>query len=405
MGRILAKKVYREADLVFDTTLYTRAFTSLITANMFFWMSTSFFLPVLPLYYHSLGMNDHQVGLAIGAYSLGAILFRMAAGKAVDRYGSAPVIGAGIGLSICAIISYNFGTTLILATVSRFLHGVGISGYSAAALTMASLMHGGEHTTEAVSIYTLFTMFGVGLATSSANWLYAHWQMPVVISVGVAATILALVLFPMKQPLKQKSAAAQALPLKTIISQPNVYVPTIGLFAANFCYGSIMTFLPLLMLSRGNTNVLSVFYVAYAIAVILARVWVGQLCNKFTPERLSMYLLLILAGAMLIAGNFDGWWVLALAGLGIGIGYGFAFPTLTTIVAKHTQPANRGAAIGFFTTAVDIGFAVGSIGMGFIAARWGYEAVFTATGIYTIGYAVVYRLWLSAKMSASEAVI
>ena len=77
-----------------NSTIYTKAFVCLLLANMFFWMSNNFFLPILPIYYHTLGMNDQQIGLVIGAFSLGAIIFRVYCGKLADRYGSKPVLTA-----------------------------------------------------------------------------------------------------------------------------------------------------------------------------------------------------------------------------------------------------------------------------------------------------------------------
>jgi MFS family permease len=86
---------------------------------MFFWMSVNFFLPVLPIYYHSLGMDDHQVGLAVGAFSLGSVMFRLFSGKAVDRYGGLPVLTAGVLLSVASIGGYFFAVTLFAAATVR----------------------------------------------------------------------------------------------------------------------------------------------------------------------------------------------------------------------------------------------------------------------------------------------
>ena len=169
---------------------------------MFFWMSANFFMPVLPLYYHKLGLNDHQVGLAVGAFSVGSVLFRIFSGKAVDRYGSRPVLTVGIVLSVGAIIGYNYAVSIYTAVLMRFIHGVGISGYAAAALTLVTLMHEKSHTTQAVAAYTLFTMFGVGIAASSAYWLFNLGDILAVVIAGATATVLLLVLFPRNPPLK-----------------------------------------------------------------------------------------------------------------------------------------------------------------------------------------------------------
>ncbi|EGO61800.1 MFS transporter [Acetonema longum] len=376
---------------MFNWEVYTPAFISLIFANMFFWMSTNFFLPVLPVYYHGLGMNDSQVGLAIGAFAVGAVSFRLFAGKAVDRYGSVRIIAVGIVLSIGAIISYRFSHGLESAVLSRFLHGVGISTYAGAALTMASLMHEEKHTAEAVAAYTLFSMIGVGIASSTANILYQAGGILWVIVAGVTATFMSLLLFPKEAKLKIKPVAADSLPIRTVIANPGIYVPTASLLAVSLCFGTAMTFLPLLMISRGIYG-LSAFYASYAVAVVVSRFWVKSLCDRLTAQRLSLYILGLFAVIMLLIEFSSSPWMLVIAGIGLGIGYGLAFPSMATIITASTQPANRGTAFGFYTMAVDVGFAAGAMIMGNLASHWGYETVFAAAACYTLTYMILYQV-------------
>lgn len=383
---------------MFNRTIYTKAFLGLLLANMFFWMSNNFFLPILPIYYHTLGMGDRQIGIAIGAFSIGAVLFRVFCGKLADRYGSKPILTVGIILSTLAIINYSYSTTVVSATLSRFLHGVGISVYSGASLTMATFMHDEQHMTEAVAIYTLFTMIGVGIAAGSASWLYTIGDFGLVVAAGAVATTLSLVLFPKNPALKTKPSLGEALPLWKVVTDPGVYIPTATLFAINMCFASLMTFLPLFLLSRGVTE-MHLFYVAYAIAVIFSRIWVKQLCMLLTPQRLAEYILLVFIVCMVITAFFTSRWALLVNGIAVGAGYGLAFPALATIVGAKVQPANRATAFGFFTMAVDSGFAIGAIAMGSVAAIWGYQAIFYVAGVYTFLYAIIYHLCFYEKLS------
>lgn len=250
--------------------------------------ASTFFLPVLPIYYHSLGMDDHQVGVAIGALSVGSIIFRVYSGKAVDRYGGKPVLTAGMILAVAAIVCYQFSDTIATTTVVRFLHGVGLAGYGAAALTTVTLMHEECHTTEAVAMYTLFTMLGMGASASVATWIFNFGGMQLTIFAAAVSTVLAILLFPRRPALKiRQHAVSQTMSTGAVVTEPAVYIPTLTLLASNFCFGSIMTFLPLLMLSRGIAEFGS-FYVAYSVAVIFSRVWIGRLCARFfsRPPRL-----------------------------------------------------------------------------------------------------------------------
>ena len=97
-------------------------------------------MPVLPLYYHQLGFSEGEIGLAVGAFSVGALAFRFSAGKAIDLYVSNPVFSACMLLSLVAVACYPLGGTLLTITLFRLLHGIGISGFGAAALTSSSML-------------------------------------------------------------------------------------------------------------------------------------------------------------------------------------------------------------------------------------------------------------------------
>ncbi|MDR3588594.1 MAG: MFS transporter [Negativicutes bacterium] len=386
---------------MFNSAIYSRQFVTLISANMFFWMSVNFFLPVLPIYYHSLGMDDHQIGLAIGAFFVGSVLFRVFAGRAVDHYGGKPVLTIGMVLSVISIIGYYYSQTLLPAMLTRFLHGAGISGYASAALTMVTLMHEEHHTTEAVAAYTLFTMFGVGVASSSAIWIFGLGDFSLIVICGVVTTLLSLLLFPRKPKLKVKISVAETLPLRTVACHPGVIIPAVSLLATSICFGSMMTFLPLMMISQGIKG-LGMFYIAYSVTVILSRFWVSRLCNWLTAERLSLYILLMLGATMLLAGQIVAEWVLVLSGVSIGISSGLVYPALASVVTANTQPVNRGTAFGFFTMAFDIGVAGGAIVLGAVASVWGYQAVFLAAGAYTLAYAAAYYWWLMGRLLSCQ---
>lgn len=363
-----------------------------------FWFSVNLFVPVLPIYYHGLGMDDTEIGFAMGAFSIGSVLFRMVAGKAVDRYGSLPVMTVGVSLSVLAIVSYYFDSSIGWSLLSRFAHGAGISGYAAAGLTMATMLNEPGLTTESLAAYTLFTMIGMSAATSSANWLFDQGGLLVVVMLGALATVITLLLFPRNPAVKIPVSAGDALPMLQVIVNPGVYIPTLNLLAVNTGFGSVMTFFPLLMLSRGWDDFF-VFYLSYGVSVLLSRFWVGRLCRIIGAEKMAFHILVFMSAALCIVGWGNGNWVAPAAGVGIGIGFGLAFPAMATTVNASVRSANKGVAFSFYATAVDVGFAVGSIAMGFIASQWGYSAIFQVAAIYIAVYALLYQFHLLKKLT------
>lgn len=381
-----------------DRTILTRPFLRLVVANMLYWGSLDIFLPVLPQYYNSLGFSGFEVGMVVGAVSGGGLLFRVTAGKAVDRYGTVPLVTLGLILSVLAIGGYAIAKVLGLAVASAFLQGVGLACYSGAALTMATLMFPEQYVTDIFTVYTLFGMFGATLSMSGANWLYGIGGLPLIVAVGGGMAFISLLLFPKKPPIRVKIQKSASRPVKEIVKIPGVYIPTIGLLFTNLCFGGAMTFLPLLMLSRGVPD-FNPFFIAHALTVIATRLSLRYILRLSWAERLAGWAVGCMGLMMLLAVVAYHWQLLSVCGVLMGISLGLAFPVMATTVTANTAPANRGAAFGFFSTAADIGFMIGSTGFGFAAAIWGYAPVFGVAGLYTVGYAVLYRLYLERRIT------
>lgn len=385
---------------MYKQEIITRELILLSLANMCYWASLDIFLPVLPRYYQGIGLDTYGVGLIVGALSAGGMLFRVVAGRAVDRYGSAVVACAGLLLSVAAIWGYFSARSLGLAVLCSFSQGVGMACYSPAATTMATLMFDRRYVTDVIAVYSLFGMIGASFATAAASIVYDAAGMPVVIGTGGLLAAGALLLVPKRPTVKTELSEAPAVSTRAIAGNPGVYIPTFSTLANGICFAGLMVFLPLLMLSRQVAD-FNIYFVTYAIVVVAIRVFVRQLCDRFGALQLEWLSVVLIGLAMFFAVWSHDWVALALCGVITGLSLGVAFPAMGTTIATYTDPKNRGAAFGIFTTASDIGFVIGATGLSFVAATWGYAAVFMLSGGYALLYAVIHRVWLVDKLKAA----
>ncbi len=379
--------------------ILTRQFICLIITNFCYWASLDAFMPVLPQYYDKIGFSALEIGMVVGSVSAAGLLLRVIAGKAVDRYGAAPLVGIGLLFTLTAIAGYLFATSLAAAIFCAFLQGVGLACYSGAALTMATLMFPEIHTTEVFAWYSLFGMLGGSLSMAGANFVYHLGGLPLVVAVGGSAAFTALLIFPKRPAIRVRMLSSETLPIKNIVVNPGVYLPTLSLLSTSLCFGGALTFLPLFMLSRGLVDV-TIFFASYAGAVIITRFLLRSITALAAPERLTLIAVLLMGSMMCLATIVYSSVLLSVCGLLMGAALGMAFPVMGTIVSKNTDPVNRGTAFGFFATAADLGFIIGSAGFGFAAAFIGYGGVFLFAGTYTLSYALVYWLWLEKKITA-----
>ncbi len=78
-----------------------RNLLSLFIAGLLFWSSMAALLPTLSLYVKHVGASNHQVGIVMGAFAVGLVLFRPWMGRLADCRGRKLVLI--IGLAVVAI--------------------------------------------------------------------------------------------------------------------------------------------------------------------------------------------------------------------------------------------------------------------------------------------------------------
>lgn len=372
-----------------EEKFYTRPFIGLVITNFLYWIGVYLFIPVLPIYFHAMGMSSQDIGMIVGSFSLGAVLFRLLAGKASDRYGSVPVVAMGLVIAGFAIAGYWLSTSLLLVLLLRFFHGMGSALYSSAAVTMVTLLHSGKQTKQGVALYTLCSMIGIGIATSTASWFFKEWGFQGIVLISGVATFSCLLLIPKKLKNQEKQTVS-SVPVKVILLNPKVYLPTLNQFAVYVCYASVMTYLPLMVCEANSAADMGWFYISYTISVVSSRFLAGKITNQSDSKRLSTFLLAVLAVVILLPVFSHTWLSLLVMGVGIGLGVGLATPTLIGMITDHINTANRGVALGFFSTAIDLGMGAGSILLGMLAEPLGYKSIFIATSMWTLFTLMVY---------------
>ena len=85
----------------------------------------------------------------------------------------------------------------------------------------------------------------------------------------------------------------------------------------------------------------------------------------------------------------------------LGLGWNFCFVGGSTLLADHLRPAERGRTQGFNDLLVGLAAAIGSLGSGLVAARFGYGGVGAAGAVLSLVPFVFVARWArSARQPA-----
>ena len=379
--------------------LKNRQFQSIAGIQVFNVFGAQLLAPILPLYLSSHGLSASQIGMVMGITAIGALIMRPSSGRSVDRYGSRPIILFGQSILAVCFSAYFWFTGFIPLLIIRFLHGAAQSFYSTASVTFASSVESPQNTAGAISLFTVFTMVGLGAATSLAPLLYLEISFfPLVgLSLLSLAIAIAFAFFRARPiaPLKD----AERMPFSSVMHLPAVWAPTVCLFASNFAFSTLFTFVPLYALSESVSGYSS-FYICFAVAVIVTRLAVQSLTQTFSAEMVATVASALNVLSALVVIVTPSAWTFGLSGILVGLGFGIIFPALTVYVIQRIPPAVKGTALSILTAAGDVGNALGAAMLGIVAEWFGFRWVFAAAALVVLLCARYFYVTLVNKSDA-----
>jgi predicted MFS family arabinose efflux permease len=144
------------------------------------------------------------------------------------------------------------------------------------------------------------------------------------------------------------------------------------------CFGSLFVFGQLHAIESGLREV-RVLFAAYALAALGVRLFFGGVGDRFGRIRVSTIALVVYAVgafAMTELGRIG----LAPIGAVFGLAHGLFYPTYNATVVDGAPPDERGKIVALFQAWFNVGMGIGSFGLGVLAERAGYPAVFLVSG-------------------------
>lgn len=100
--------------------------------RLVFGFSYSFMIPIIPLFFNSLGLSTLIIGRVMSLYGIGKALIQMPSGAICDKIGDKLLLIISYGLLACIPFSYTFATSQTIGSIIYIVQGV-LLGISAPA--------------------------------------------------------------------------------------------------------------------------------------------------------------------------------------------------------------------------------------------------------------------------------
>ncbi|HYI33643.1 MAG TPA: MFS transporter [Glaciibacter sp.] len=357
--------------------LATPAFAAALTAS--FATLTSFYLllSALPAHLLATGADPLVPGLVTGGLMVAGVASEIGATGLIARIGAHRTFALGaLALGGSALFVLIDGpVALILCCLVRGL-GFGLTVVASGTILMALVPP--ERRGEGVGVFGFVASAPAVIALPLGVWAADRWGIGVVgvatAAIGLVAMIPALWRFgqgaPTPSPSSTPADSRPALRLRVAVRRGGLVRPALIFAASTVAAGVVVTFLPALSLSLAAPCLL-----VQALATAVSRWWSGRIGDRLGHSRmLAPAVILAGAGLALVLLPYP---VALLSGMALfGLGFGATQTATLSMMAERVPPEGHGAVSAVWNLAYDVGYSVGPLAGGVVAAALGFPAVF-----------------------------
>ncbi|RKN62896.1 MFS transporter [Paenibacillus ginsengarvi] len=377
--------------------LWTKPFIQMTLAMLILFTGFYLLLPTMPLFIKQLGGSEAQVGLAAGAFTLTAVVFRPLVGGLLDKYGRKPFMIWGLVLFVVSMYLYDWVGAIWLLIALRIMHGAGWAFSTTAVSTSVADLIPAARRGEGMGWFgmamTVAMAIGPMVGLSVVQNGSFHSLFLLATGLSAAAFLLAATT---NIPFRRKTETSRMQ-----LFDKSVLPVTSALFFLAVAYGGITTFLPLFAESiRVNSGT---FFLVYALSLTLARPLAGKLSDRFGEGVVIVPALLVTVAALLVLGFSSGLGGVLTAAVLYGLGFGSAQPAMQAANLRLVAPDKRGVATASFLTAFDLGIGLGAIVLGWVTMYASYEVLFVVCAGSVAVSALVFTAFARRKLAERKA--
>lgn len=381
--------------------LWTRNFILVSAIN--FQLVLVFYLLVIVIVGYAvaeLGASTAQAGLVSGLFIIGTLIGRFLVGKFLERFGHRITLITGLlGFLIFSglyFIKFDIGLLLIV----RFMHGFMMGVASTVLGTIIAQIIPATRRGEGIGYYSLSSTVGTAIGPFLAIWMMLHLGYNLIFAVSSVIAFSCVIFgFFIQIPKIQVSSNSLTTQVEvqkpSFISQfiePKALPIAIIMLLASICYSGVLSFINFYAKEINLVQTASVFFLMYAIAIMISRPFTGPLLDR-KGENVIMYpaFIIMALGLFLLSQAHTGWMLLLSAGL-LGLGYGNVQSVCQTVAVKSASIERMGFATSTFFIFLDAGLGFGPYFIGIALDYIGYAQLYFYSAIGACLCIVIYYL-------------
>ena len=365
--------------------------------------------PILPLYFHDLGVQTPEAmslwsGLATGATYIIVCLAAPFWGRVADKKGrKITLIRSSFGMALCNIL-IAFQTTPEGVVLIRLVQGL-VSGFYSASITLIASESPIERTGWALGLLASANLAGslIGplLGGYIADTVGIRNDFIIVGTLMGLAGVLATIFIHenyVPQPNPEK------LSIRKLKEQIPEFNSIVALCVASFIYAiCIMSLQPVISVyikgivpsdTENLAFIAGAVFSAMGIAQLMSSSPLGKLVDKIGPREVLVVSLIYVGILNIPQAYVSDVYQLAIIRFLQGFGLGGMLPALNTYLSSKTPREFTGQVFSYNQSCLFFGYFLGSVGGASLMAWLGFTTLFWVSG----GLFIISALWIGFKL-------
>ena len=365
--------------------------------------------PILPLYFHNLGVKTPEAmslwsGLATGATYIIVCLAAPFWGRVADKKGrKITLIRSSFGMALCNVL-IAFQTTPEGVVLIRLIQGL-VSGFYSASITLIASEAPIERTGWALGLLASANLAGSLIGPLLGGYIadtvgIRNDFIIVGIIMGLAGVLATIFIHENYVP----KPNPEKLSIRKLKEQIPEFNSIVALCVASFIYAiCIMSLQPVISVyikgivpsdTENLAFIAGAVFSAMGIAQLMSSSPLGKLVDKIGPRKVLVISLVYVGILNIPQAYVTDVYQLALIRFLQGFGLGGMLPALNTYLSSKTPREFTGQVFSYNQSCLFFGYFLGSVGGASLMAWLGFTTLFWVSG----GLFILSALWIALKL-------
>lgn len=385
--------------------LWTKDFLIVFGVNFLLFLCFYLLVVIIPSYaIDEFHVNDGMAALGSSIFVIGALLGRIAAGRLMENVGRKRMLFTGLIFFALMSLCYFFISSITTLLVIRFFHGLAFALASTATGTISASLIPHSRRGEGTGYYGVSIIVAsaigpfLGVLISNNSSVTGNFILCAVLAVFSLFAGLFLNVPKLTLTAEQKSEM-KGFKISNFF-EPKAIPISITILFMGLAYSSILSYLKLYAGQINLTEVVSFFFIVYAVVVILTRPFTGKWFDKHGVNFVMYPAIICFIIALVLLSQVHSGFTLLLSAVFVGLGYGTTQASAQAYAVKKSPVHRMGLATSTFYIFLDLGIGVGPFLLGFLTPLIGYRGMYMAMAILLVVSFFVYYMMVGRKEKA-----